>query len=82
MRNEARPPYPREPFPPSPQIVAANMLFLARLTRTLVVASISMLVKEWLRAFGRGLAAIVNHAAVRASASIASRVSSDGNFLK
>ena len=58
------------------------MLFLARLTRTLVVAFISMPVKEWLCAFGRGLAAIVNHAAVRSSARIASRVSSDGNFLK
>ena len=59
MRNETLPPYHREPFTPSPQIVAVNMLFFASLTLILIVAFISMLVKEWIREFDRGLAAIV-----------------------
>jgi hypothetical protein len=59
MRNETLLPYHRKPFSPSRQIVAVNVLLFASLALIIVVAFISMLVKEWIREFGRGLAAIV-----------------------
>ena len=59
MRNDTLPPYHREPFTPSPQIVAVNALFFASLALILVVAFISMLAKGWIREFDGGLAAIV-----------------------
>ena len=59
MRNETLPPYHREPFTPSPRVVAVNALLFASLTLILIVAFIAMLVKGWIREFDRGLPAIV-----------------------